>query len=137
MRIESRGVDIVDVPGVTRITVERDSIVIDMESKVGRYDIGQVAQIRNALNAALAEHAKLDTAMTTPNTEPAFYVGQVLDGTEDLPIGTLVQDSDKNGPDTWTYRGDLWETADGDTVSVKQWPKTVRLYGPITIVSLP
>lgn len=137
MRIESRGVDIVDVPGVTRITVERDSIVIDMESKVGRYDIGQVAQIRNALDAALAEHAKLDTAMTTPNTEPAFRAEQVLDGTEDLPVGTVVQDSDKNGPDTWTYRGDLWGTADGDTVSVNHWHGTVRLYGPITIVSLP
>lgn len=136
MRIESRGVDIIDVPGVERITVERDSVVIDMESKIGRYSIAQVAQIRNALDAALEQHAKFDTAMTTPN--PAtFQVGQVLAGDEDLPIGTVVRDSDPNRPDTWTLEGTYWRTQDGDTVSVRHWLGTVEHYGPVKIVSLP
>lgn len=138
MKIQSRGVEITDVPGVERITVEQDSIEIQMQQASDWYPISQVAQIRNALDAALAEHAKFDTAMTTPNTElvPAFTVGQVLTGTEDLPVGTVVVDGDLNGGDRWTVRenGLLSLTQPEGTTRLRA---IVRELAPVTIVSLP
>lgn len=95
----------------------------------------EIEELRDALIAALAEY----DAMTT-TTEPAaspFMVGQMLTGDEDLPTGTVVRDSDRNGSDTWTNEGNQWVTADGDHVSAQHWPGTVKHYGPVTIVSLP
>lgn len=98
----------------------------------------EIEELRDALTAALAEYDTLTAATEQPApTASAFTVGQVLTGDEDLPVGTVVQDSDWRGADTWTFEGDQWVTPYGDYASAQHWPGTVERYGPVKIVSLP
>jgi len=134
MRIVNKGVRIEDTPWPIEITpdAERPFRFTDQE-----WTREALTEVRDALTEALRQ---LDCLTGAEPSEPVrssgFHVGQVLTGEEDLPIGTVVEDSDKS-PDTWTFRGDLWETTDGDTVSVQRWRGTIEHYGPVTIVSLP
>lgn len=83
----------------------------------------EIEELRDALTAALAEYDAMTatTEQIAPGA-PAFTVGQVLTGDEDLPIGAKVNDKD----------GEPWDiAADLPLKDIrKQW-------APFTIVSLP
>ena len=111
------------------------------ERHVQRWGIDELKRLREALDIAIARAEQMMAPAPKPS-EPVhssgFRLGQVLTGEEeDLPIGTVVEDSDKSGPDTWTFNGDQWTSEDGDYFSPQHWPGAVRKYGPVTIVSLP
>ncbi len=133
MRIVNKGVRIEDTPWPIDITpdAERPFRFTDQD-----WTREALTEVRDALTEALRQLDILTGAESNPE-HCGFTVGQVLTGEEDLPIGTVAEDSDPNHPDTWTFRGDLWETSDGDTVSVNHWKGTVEHYGPVKIVSLP
>lgn len=137
MKIENMGV---------RITAGSGSIyheiVITPEGGIyvngASWSRDEAVDVAHALSTAVEKYDAMTRTQEQPEpSAPAFTVGQVLTGDEDLPIGTVVQDSDRNGPDTWTFEGDLWQTEKGDTVSFNHWRGTVERYGPVTIVSLP
>lgn len=101
----------------------------------------EAVDVAHALSTAVEKHDAMTWTQEQPapsaSDAPAFRVGQVLDGTEYLPVGTVVRDSDRAGSDTWTNEGDQWVTADGDYVTAQEWPRTIKRLGPVTIETLP
>ena len=152
MKIEHMGIRITDVPGFEYIEVQpggtfalkSEFSALDGDGPVS-YDLTAFTQLRNALDAALEQHAKFDTAMTTPNIEqPPYAVGQALTGAEDLPVGTVVRDSGIRGAEIDDWRmmeNGLFETIrDGKPMSPNgdtTFQFLIEKYAPITIVSLP
>jgi len=129
MKIEKLGVRITDVPLLQNVIITPEHIEINGKSFAG----AEVQEMRDALTEALTAYTELSATFGNPPAT-GFFIGQELTGDEQLPVGTVVVDKDN---DLWTFRGDLWESADDDTVSVNHWPGTVERYAPVTIMSLP
>ena len=146
MNIEQRGITITQVPGLDRIEVGPGAgnfgpIRIDVWEGEGegrppiRYDIAEARELRDALSAAI-EHAERMTGVEPSAPVRLFMPGQVLDGTEDLPIGTVIQDRDD----------DRWHVKQNGKLRLFSAPSYEGIYalsevaaesGPFTIVSLP
>lgn len=137
MKIEKACTRITDIPVFRSIEVRQNKFELSAQFEGGTYflPLAEMTQLRNALDAALEEHAKFDTAMTSPSTSLPFMVGQKLTGEEDLPVGTAV----------WGGAGDVWHCLKPGLYSVDSsnsdptWSLAgiVRTYRHAKIKSLP
>lgn len=132
------GVKISDVPylGTIIIAPGQDSkAMIDDGDSVSYHDRQHLVDMVSALNAAIAELDKQTGASNISEpTSALFRVGQVLEGGELLPIGTVVQDGSK---DWWTLRPNGGWTCTGADEGRWTLEQIIESYGPATIVSLP
>lgn len=142
MKIETMGTRITDVPGVELIEVKASAlsaygveivIHIDGMAMPQGYGLDELKRYRDALSVAI-EHAETMANMTPAS---AFTVGQVLNGDEALPIGTVIKDNDQ---DDWTVTAPIA----GDNLTFRHEGAAsaslyivVRKYSPVTIASLP
>jgi hypothetical protein len=140
MRIEHKGVLITDTPYAINITpgaeTEADGNVRPFRMADQYWTVEALTEVRDAITEALRQYHLLTATTPTPVHQPeaasAFQVGQVLDGTEDLPIGTRVTDKDC---DVWWLGNAGWgiRCDDGDSTLAF----IVEHYSPVMIVSLP
>lgn len=112
----------------------------EIEINGAGHKLSELHEMRDALSAAI-DHAErmLAPAEPAPESKPVrlFTPDQVLTGYEELPVGTVVKDKDK---DLWVRREDRWADPRGDELdscSLEGWPAWCRRYAPVTIVSLP
>lgn len=147
MKIEQRGITITEIPGMKSITVEHgpyigvhvvidsDFTYSDMHGKVmpQSYGLTEARELRDALSAAIEHAERMSAPVESPST---FAVGQALDGTEDLPIGTVIQDCDD---DRWYVKqdGKLRLFSAPGYKGIYALSEVVAKSGPLTIVSLP
>lgn len=110
-----RTTTITDVPYFDNITIrpsERSegNLCVQLSDGAGTLSlsIGEITQLRNALSAAIAE-AKALAASLAGSVQP-FMVRQELNGTEDLPIGTVIEDRDGT---SWTLDCKGWTSPGG------------------------
>lgn len=135
------------LPGAAPVITTAATMRLDYEHEerhAQSWGIEELRQMRDALEIAINRAEQMMEQRDTypepsdPVHSSGFRVGQVLTGEEeDVPIGTVAEDSDKNGSDRWTFNGDQWISEDGDYFSPQHWPGAVRKYSPVTIVSLP
>lgn len=121
MKIEKLGVKITAGSGTVyyEITVSpEDGIYVNGAS----WARAEAEEIRDALTAALAGYDALNAPPEPAPVTPHLAIGQVLSGSEDLPIGTVVRDKD----------GDPWDiTADLPLNNIR------KAWAPFTIERLP
>lgn len=139
-----RSTTITDVPGFEKIVIEPSDfnengvhIVLDDGDGTRPFNIIEATQLRDALGAAIEEAETLNIVLdagraAAPKPVRLFVVGQELDSTEDLPVGTVIVDRDGTH---WTRHRQGWTwtgNASGRSLSF-----VVGRYGPVRIMSLP
>lgn len=133
MKIEHMGVRIVCNEGSAEAIIVVTPEQFTLSGNI--YCRAEIEALRDALTEALKQY---DALGTTPAPFPVFtfYVGQEINGTEDLPVGTRVIDSEE---DVWELRSpEHWTLPDNTIISRKSFRDSiVRRYAPMTIVSLP
>lgn len=122
MKIENMGVKITAGSGSIYheiVITPEDGIYVNGAS----WSRAETVDVAHALSTAVEKYDALTRTQEQPAPDaPAFTVGQVLTGDEDLPVGTLVNDKD----------GDPWD------ITVDLPLKDIRKHwAPFTIVSLP
>lgn len=130
MKIEDMGVKITAGSGSVYheiVITPEDGIYVNGAS----WSRAEAVDVAHALSTAVEKHDAMTRTQEQP--VPAFAVGQVLTGDEDLPIGTEVSDCE----------GDLWVMRSNGSLSLHQPEGStplraiVRELSPVKIMSLP
>jgi hypothetical protein len=97
--------------------------------------VEQLHEIRTAVELAIENAESMIAPANLPLKPVRLYMpGQELSGDEDLPIGTVVTDGNK---DAWTLRPNGGWTCTGADSGRWALDQIIEVYGPTTIVSLP